>query len=222
MPVTVKIDPVDQDIKIMINGMLSPEAQSAAFADFARGAELDAEATNQAALGYVPPHKTVVDGTEGSEDNVRPNGSIVYEFQLLDDLFIFIDETLIQHSPLKSGRYARSHVLYADGVAIDPTGEVPPASEYVFANTQPYARKIEKGESPQFPDGVYEATAFLARARFGNLAQIGFTYRSVNGGEVGAWASSASALAHAERHHRRGNNAASWLTNQPAIVITVR
>ena len=162
MPITTRIEPIDRDIAIMLDETLSPKAQSAAFAEFARAAEQDATAANKAALGYVPLHRTLVDGSEGSEDNVRPDGIIVYEFALLDDLFAWIDQALIAHSPVKYGRYDRSNVLFADGVAVDPLGDVQQASEYFFANTQPYARKIEAGESPQYPHGVYEATAALA------------------------------------------------------------
>ena len=46
------------------------------------------------------------------------------------------------------------------------------ADEYVFINTVPYARKIERGSSSQAPDGVYQAVAMLARDRFGNVARI--------------------------------------------------
>jgi len=63
----------------------------------------------------------------------------------------------------------------------------PPAQEYVFVNTTPYARKIEgnKGRppsSPQAPDGVYQAVATLAR-KFSNVAKVTFSYRTVAGGE---------------------------------------
>lgn len=228
MPISAKIDPFDRDITVLINDALGPDAQSAALADFARGVEKDVEEQNKEALGYIPPHETVVDGSQGaSEDSVKPNGTIVYEFDLIDDLFIFIDEMLIQNSPVRSGRYVKSHTFYADGVEFDPAaGQVPQASEFVIANTQPYARKIEgigksAGESPQFPDGVYEAVAVMARARFGNLAKIGFAYRSIVGGDVGAWAITAGAKRHARAHHRI-SHPELWLTRQPAIVITVR
>jgi hypothetical protein len=62
-----------------------------------------------------------------------------------------------------------------------------PAQQYVFVNTDPYARKIEGTKqkppsSPQAPDGVYQAVATLAR-KFSNLAKITFSYQTVAGGE---------------------------------------
>lgn len=227
MALSAKIDAFDRDITVLINDALGPDAQSAALANFARGVEKDVEEQNKEALGYIPPHETVVDGSQGAnEDSVKPNGTIVYEFDLIDDLFIFIDEMLIQNSPVRSGRYIKSHTFYADGVEFDPTGQVPQASEFVIANTQPYARKIEgvgkkAGESPQFPNGVYEAVATLARQRFGNLAKIDFTYRSISGGAIGAWAATPSAHRLA-RKNKRLSHPEEWLTAQPAIVITVR
>jgi hypothetical protein len=58
------------------------------------------------------------------------------------------------------GLYKRSHVLIADGVAVDD-GKIPPLAKTsdVRFNIQPYARKIERGLSPQRPDGVYQAVA---------------------------------------------------------------
>ena len=51
----------------------------------------------------------------------------------------------------------------------------PLASEYVFLNTVPYARKIEIGKTEsgrdfviQVPNRIYERTANDAQARFGN------------------------------------------------------
>lgn len=212
--INVAVEPIDQDIGVMIDDLLSPAAQSAALADYARSVEKETEADNQQALGFIAPHVTIVDGTEGaSEDRVRPDGTIVYEFTLLNDLFAFIDQMLIEHSPVKSGRYDKSHELFADGVVIDPNGEIPPASEYYFANTQPYARKIEEGESSAFPDGVYQGIATLAKDRFDNLATISFDYRALSG------APTETAHPH---HHGRVANPSEWLSRQPAIVITVK
>lgn len=218
MPVTVKVDPIDRDIAVMLAEDLSPQARSATLAEFARGALADGEAQNQQALGVIPPFDTFVDGTQGkSEDQVSPAGVIVYTFRLIGDVLTFVDEQLIAHSPVKSGRYARSHTLYADGIETEPDNP-DPASEYVFLNLQPYARKIEKGLSPSAPEGVYEGVATLAQGRFGNVAKISFDYRSPAGGAVADWAKTPSAAKSARAHHRV-SNPQDWLTRQPAIVI---
>jgi len=212
MTISARVQPIDRDLVIRLVG--TPADRSAAFAAFAREKLAEAEATNEQALGHVPEHKTFVDGHDGaSEDQVRPDGVIVYEFALVGDVLDFISEQLALHSPVKSGRYKKSHILFADGLQVNE-GETPPrATLYTFANAQPYSRKLEK------LDGVYEGVAALAAGRFGAEAQITFGWFSVPDGAVGDWARTPSARAEAGRHSRRGNRASEWLTRQPAVIV---
>lgn len=216
MTVTTRVQPIDRDLIIRLTGQ-DPATRSAQFAAFAREKLLEAEDTNGRVLGHVPPHKTTVDGREGaSEDQVRPDGVIVYEFELVTDSLIWIGEQLKIHSPVKTGRYQQSHILFADGIAVPDGSDVPQASEYIFANTQPYTRKLEK------LDGVYEGVAAIASGRFGNQAKISFGYFNVPSGAVADWAATTAAQAHAARHSRHGSRASQWLTRQPAIIVKPR
>jgi hypothetical protein len=178
------IAPLDLDFQVLIAEEFSAAARSARLAAFAREQLGEARKANEAALGFVPAHTTVVDGQEGvSEDQVRPDGVIVYSFELLGDLFAWILEQLRAHAPVRSGRFRDSLQLFADGALVADPGEVPPAQEYVFLSPLPYARKIEgtsgrPPESRQAPDGVFEAVAALAAQRFGNQAKIRFTFRA--------------------------------------------
>jgi hypothetical protein len=221
MVVTVKVQPIDRDLIItLVAG--TPEQRSAIFAEFARKKLAEGEEQDKQVLGQVPPHKTFVDGSEGaSEDNVKPDGGIiVYEFEIVSDALIWISEQLQQHSPVGSGRdphpglYQRSHVLFADGNEVPMGSTIPPASEYEFVNIVPYAVKIEHGSSPQFPDGVYEAVAALARARFGNSAKIEFNYRALLGSSV------ASPVPLKNTSAARAANKSD--VRQPSIIITPR
>jgi hypothetical protein len=221
---TTKIQPIDQDIKIFISDLLSPEAQSAAFADFAESELEDAEATDAEALGYTPPHTTFVDGVETTNlDAVDPKGTIAFVFDLLDDLFAWIADQLRTHAPVKSGRFRDSIKFYADGTECDleDGSEIPPASQYVFLATVAYARKIEGGESSQAPDGVFQVMASLA-GRFGNQARIQFAYISPADGEIVDWATTAGAASQALRRGGNPTKHFAWLTSVPAITITVR
>ena len=147
MGIAITVEPIDRDIAVIFQDNLSPAAQSTALAAFARQSLDEAKAENEAALGIVPPYDTYVDGTlGGSEDQVAPDGVIIYQFKLIGDVLTFIDEQLIAHSPVRSGRYQRSHMLYADGVEADPGTPPLGAAEYTFLNAQPYSRKIERGE----------------------------------------------------------------------------
>jgi hypothetical protein len=87
-------------------------------------------------------------------------------------------------------------------------------------NTQPYARKIEKGLSPAAPDGVYEVVAALAKRRFGNIASIKFSYRApLAGGVLPYVAIDRKMLAgHPDRARARAERA----LRAPAIVIVPR
>lgn len=217
MPISAKIDPIERDLAVLFPDDLSPEGRSHALAAFAREALSDAETQNRQALGRVPDHETFVDGRRGVQpEMVRPDGTIVFEFELLEEVFEWIEAMLILHSPVRSGRFARSHLFFADNVEVD-LARAPQATEYAFLNTTPYSRKIERGLSSQAPDGVFEAVAVLAGRRFGNLARIRFGYRSLPAGAIGAWASKTTM----DTRSRKGAKRQDWLTRQPAIVITV-
>lgn len=208
MTVTTKIDAIDKDLALMLREDLSPEAQRAMLASFAREELGKAQAINRRALGYDPTYDTFVDGRRGAAlESVHPNGTILFAFDLLDDLFAWIGEQLVLHAPVLTGRYQRSFRFYADGREINPGAEVPAAREYYFISSVPYARKIERGHSSQAPNGVFEVVAALARSRFGNLANIRFSYRTPEA----STADTPKARRAADRENR-----------SPAIVITLR
>jgi hypothetical protein len=192
MSLTAKIDPIDRDVALLFDVELGPEARSKALADFAREQLSAAQETNRQALGMVPPHETFVDGRKGaSVETVKPDGTIVFLFDLIEDALMWIGEHLPKESPVRTGKFAKSFILLADGVEVPMPGPIPPASEYVFANVQPYARKIERGLSAQAPDGVFQAIAVVAKGRFGNMAAIKFSYRALTGGMIMEYKSTA-------------------------------
>ena len=182
MAVTVRVEPIAKDIELMLADIKGPGAGQA-LAQFAREEIEAAKETNRSVLGRVPPYKIVVDGNKGASlDSVRGDGVVFVEFELIGDILTFISDMLHQFSPTKTGTYKRSHIILADGQEIAPGGQAPIAAEYVFINTVPYARKIERGSSSQAPNGVYEAVSLLARRRFGNFASIVFAFRSITTG----------------------------------------
>lgn len=216
-----RLDPIARDIAVMVDEALSPQAQEEMLVGAAQVALTEAQETNRAALGYVPDHDTFIDGAKRTGlTGITARSIVLFEFHLLVDVIEWIDEQLILHSPVKTERYARSHVWFADDVEFTDPSRPPPAESYIVLNAQPYARKIERGQSSQAPAGVYEAVATLAARRFGNVAHTRFTYRSFPGGAVGKWAESASAQALADRiRPGRKSLKQDWLTRQPAIYI---
>lgn len=191
MVVRTRVEPLDRDIQLILSQELGPQAHSATIAKLAREALQEGQDKNRRALGRTPPHKTFVDGSEGKQvEQVRPDGRIVYEFELIGEALTWIGEQLRIHSPVggpPAPAYQQSHRLFADGSEI-AIGVVPPsaATEFVFVSTLKYSRKIEgvgarAPLSPQAPNGVYEAVAGLANKKYGRMAKIAFSYRGVVG-----------------------------------------
>jgi hypothetical protein len=224
--VRTRVEPIDRDVNLIIDELLSPAARSREFAETARSFLADADETNRRVLGRIPPSHTFVDGREGAAlESVHPDGVIVREYDLIAEALIWISDELKRKSPKLSGRYGNSHTLFADGVEVDIGGVIPAAEKYVFLNTTAYARKIEgaSGRPPssrQAPAGVYQVTARQASAKFGNSAKITFAYDAPLGGGIFDWAHTASARRLA--HRVRGGNQArhtAWLTKVPSILV---
>ncbi len=227
MALSIKIDPVERFTEVDVRNDLSLPEQRASVAAYVQDGIAEAKATNARVLGRVPPFTVTVDGREGAPlDSVNPDGgSIIVEFELVGDVLTWIAQTLLDRSPVVSGAYRKGHTLFADGAEVDPFGVIPSASVYVFTNGVPYTRKIEIGKTEagrdfviQVQNKIYERTATDAKAKYGNIAKIRFTYQSLQGGAIGKWAGSASAGRLASRHKRR-TKSTEWLTSQPAIIV---
>jgi hypothetical protein len=180
MAVSVRVTNTQKSITAFLNEALSPAAQSKAFANFARQELRKGQEQNKQVLGTIPSHKTFVDGRrEAPLESVRPNGRIVFEFELVLDVLGWIAGQLATHSPVRTGQFLGSHALFADGVEVNPA-KPPPAREYVFISLDKpgKVRSLESGHSKQAPAGVYEVVAQLARARFSNHAKVRFSYHA--------------------------------------------
>lgn len=180
MAVRTRIESVATDINLFVSRDLSPAGQSRAVAEFARGAIAEADQTNRRILGRIPPRTVTVDGRQGAAlDSVRPAGTIIAEWEVVNDVLIWIGDMLRERSPIVSGDYRKGWTLLADGRAVDEGQQVPHAEVYTFVNVVPYARKIEVGKTRsgrdfviQVPNRIAERTAKDAAARFGNIARI--------------------------------------------------
>lgn len=177
------------DFSSIISDCFGPQAISAAIADVARQALAEAASVNAAALGAPAPCQTFVDGRLSADlGSVKPNGVIVGIFDLRTEMFAWIEDQLIAHSPVRTGRYQKSHRAFVDGVQVGIADIPADAKQVVFAPLSSYAPEIEPhdgkpGESRKAPDGVYQAVAALARQRFGGVADISFTYLPIPGVE---------------------------------------
>jgi len=183
MAVTAKVEPIERDVRLIIDETLSPAAQSRMIADGAREFIEEADGINRRILGRIPPRRVFVDGREGAAlDTVRVRGVIVAEWELVIDLLVYIATELQAVSPFKSGRYQRSHTLFADGREVPIGKTIPIADEYVFLSDVEYSIKIEgvpgrKPQSRQAPRGVYQITAQKSNRQMGNIARCRFEWR---------------------------------------------
>lgn len=225
MSIVLKLDPITREIDLWLDEQFSDKEKSARFAAFAREQIELIDNENARIVGTRLPYDLWVDGAPDRPlTSVTPKGRIEAEWYAYDELFAYIGDLLVKHSPYGSddprpghpGLYERSHLFLADDVIVPVGKRVPPAKEFVFINAVPYARKIERGLSNQAPDGVYQTVATLARRRWSNLASIRFSYRSLLTGGVAAWAQTTKMSS----RNRKGVQRRDWLTRQPAIVIT--
>lgn len=129
-----------------------------------------------------------VDGVRGArEEQVRPDGTIIYVYPRLDEVVQVALETLFDLSPVVSGEYRLNHRLFVNGVEARNLAGWDGQGEIIISNSMPYSRKIELGKmTMRVPgsDHVYEQAEFALRQRFGNQAKIYFTFRGLMGGAV--------------------------------------
>lgn len=165
----------NRDIQVALSPLMSPEERGIVAADFARVKLGEAQQINRRAMGTVPPHETFVDGQKDAPlESVK--SIIVFQFKATDEVASWIREQLDRRAPVLTGRYKRSFIELADDVEVPMGTTIVGAKRYVFVNTQLYARKIERGQSRQAPNGVFQAVASLAQARFGRTVKVKFTY----------------------------------------------
>ena len=129
-----------------------------------------------------------VDGRKGApEEAVKPTGTILYTYPRLEVVAQFAMETLFDLSPVRSGKYRLSHTLFLNGSAVPNLRDFKSGDEATISNPVPYSRKIEVGKMKMRVPGtsmIYSKAAKIVRARYGNIAKIGFTYRGLMGGAI--------------------------------------
>jgi hypothetical protein len=167
-----------------LDALIGADTRAEILAEAAADALQQADIANKAVIGILPAAKTTVDGAATDQlSRVKPDGVIDRVYDLTPAVLAQIGDWLWQHSPVKTGRYQRSHRLLADGSEIaEVTGAdwrlpaaLPDAKQFAFVSTASYAPLIEPhdgapGESHQAPDGVYQVIAAMAQDQFGQLA----------------------------------------------------
>ncbi len=220
MPASLRIKPLDRTVMFQPGGALDPATAARQVAAFARDQVAQAETIDAEALGHDVTHTDFVNGLPSQDyEAVKPGQSIVAVFDLGTDALQWILDMLILAAPYLTGQFKRSITIYADGEPVDSVAAAANASEVVFLPLVPYGRKIERGQSPQAPEGVFQGVAALAAARYGNQASIKFSFREPTGGanELETWARKHSAKAGWRQRRQYSVD-----VRQPAIVVTLR
>ncbi|MBB3934291.1 hypothetical protein [Aureimonas phyllosphaerae] len=181
-------DDFTKGITLIIDEMKSPKARSQMLASFAREEIAITKSKNEAAIGRTirKPRITVDGRRDAPLGTVKPDGTIVAEFNYETAAVRWILRQLELESPRLTGTYRESHSVYADGrlIQIGSGGDIPDAIEYVLASDVPYATKLDPKDglparSKQAPKGVYQAIAAVAATRFDGEADVFFTWRDV-------------------------------------------
>ena len=224
--ISAKVEAFDIDAVLSDTGIDGP-SRSRVLAQFAREQLADAQQVNRQATGRVPPHISYVDGSQSMDlDRVRPDGTIVFEFELALDVVEFCWNLILEFSPILTGRYMRSHLIFADGRQVSSPRDALGADEVIITSVVPYARKLEgssghgRYKSRQAPDGIYQAAQVMAARRFSNIARIKFGLREPIGGATSleAWARKNAG----KKQGRRQRSQYQKNVRQPALTITFR
>lgn len=124
-----------------------------------------------------------VDGRQGAvEESVKPFGVITYLYSRYDEIVEFALATLREGSPVDSGAYRKSHTLYVGGAPTASLAGYDGRAEVFIASPLEYSRIIELGKMTMKvagTDHVYEKAARKVASRFGNIASVKFSYRTL-------------------------------------------
>ncbi len=228
MALKTRIDVISREVVFRPGGGLSPKEISAQFAAAAARDIAALDAANATAAGRLLPRQTFVDGREEDDlRSVRPDGTIVATWELTTEVVAYVFDKIEQTAPKRTGRFAKSVRIYADGVEVETPEATLGAAEVVIAPTVPYARKIEGGFAKKGgawannPNGVFHAVAAMAAAKFGNVAKVKFGAREVLGGDTGLaqWASGHTAMI---AHEGKRQKAHARDSRQPCVIVTFR
>lgn len=154
---------------------------------------------------------------------------VVVRYFYMDDVVQFALQTLRERSPVGSskdphpGLYRDSHLIFIDGHNVQDAKNWQPGQQINISNPVPYSRIVELGNGKlRVPLHVYEESAPLVAARYGNQANVQFVYMPVRFGSVQAYASSLAGQAAGKRRGGSTKALRDWLVRQPAIQITAR
>lgn len=164
-----------RSVRAFADRTLSPAALSRHLATVAREARDELIREGSAPDSY----ETFVDGRRGAaEETVRPDGAIVYRFNLLGQAARLALDAAVRLSPRESGDFAAAWTVAVNGrLWTGDLADIPTDAEVMVVNPLPYARKIETGAMPRMsvPPGIVERVKLQVNRRFPTM-QASVTY----------------------------------------------
>lgn len=158
----------------------------------------------------------IVDGQLNAPlEKIKWNGFVLFRYPRHDLIARFAVETLKQLSPVglpsdkrpgHPGLYRDSHTMFINGVQATDFSGWEEGQEIIVASFLPYSRVIERGLMKMRVPGtsmVYQQAESIVKRKYGNLANIRYTFRGFVGGTL------ATGTAHGKSDNR-----------YPALVIS--
>lgn len=180
------------------------------------------------ARGDVPNnYLTFVDGRRGaSEDTVRSDGVILYQFGIVGLAAQFALGYLIARSPVRDGDYRKSWIVAVNGQKwLGDLNEIPVDAEVRVVNPLPYARKIDVGHMRMsVPHALIEGARQATHSRFPTLKierEIVTIPAALGGGYILKGRFRRGHRLHARTRLRSDTQAGAEMT-YPALILTSR
>lgn len=155
-----------RSIRAFIDESLSPAALSHELARIARTERDELIRTGEAS----PVYETFVDQRRGaSEETVRPDGVIRYEFDQIGEAAEYGLDACRRLSPMESGVFRLAWVLSVNHRPwFGDVKDIPTGAEVLIVNPLPYARKIETGAMPKMSvePGIVQRAAQRIKRQF--------------------------------------------------------
>ncbi|MCE0743332.1 hypothetical protein LWC05_05430 [Acetobacter sicerae] len=156
-----------RDVKLLVQQNMTEAALAANLAEAAIRLRAEAISSGNAPDSWI----RYVDGVRDRPENaVRPDGTILYHFNYLPEATIFAIQQALQKSPVKTGQYRRAWLVVVNGrIWSGDLGRIPPGSEVMVLNPEPYSRKLDTGAIRSSAKGIIEAVRRTVNRRFPTL-----------------------------------------------------
>lgn len=174
---------IEKAVEVFLDGLFG-QAAAARLAEYAQ-----AERDRMIAAGQTvsSQYRTYVDGVEGAAERaVRPDGLILYDFDVFAAAIPYALEFCRSKSPVDSGAYKNAWFALAAGVEWAPGFSPPVGADVFVTNDRPYHRKISNSSGLEInaASGVLEGALDAVKARYGKVIDLKIEHVHLDGGWI--------------------------------------